>query len=525
METAAMDKLKPDRKVQLKRCSDGRLRGYLLTADYAEGEVVKMERKQLMETVAQLWVQEQEETTTASAVGGQTEFREYLEMQRQMMTWEKERREKETQERERREKEDRERNEKEEKLEKERKEKEENERRKRWEVEENERKEQIARWQSEQKAREEARKEEKERFEREMQEREKDRRLKEQKEGEVRRAEKERFEREMEEREKDRRLKEAKQQKFEERKSGLAERLKTAGECLKNVLPQMPPDSADVPLFLRTVENLYDNFKIEADLQAKLLMPLLTERARTIVGRMPKEQLDNFEAVKKILMSEYKITPRQLKSKFLSAHRMLDETFQLFTSRLTTLFNYYAESRGVVDDYKALCNLLIADRLKDTMPSDALKYVLSQEGEGWFEPTKIATLADVYVNNCRETNVVLRPPFERGTKPAEFSTKPVERGGPQANRGRGSFSNGNRNPEPKKCHICGSESHLAYSCEKRKQTRTEDVVMDIFSTQHALFYLALLIQLLTVADPGLLLNEQSPQGYKLPMRVKMPVGL
>ena len=148
----------------------------------------------------------------------------------------------------------------------------------------------------------------------------------------------------------------------------------------KKVLPQQPPDSADVPLFLRTVENLYANFKIEADLQAKLLMPLLTERARTIVGRMPKEQLDNFEAVKKILMSEYKITPRQLKTKFLSAHRMPDETFQLFTSRLTTLFNYYAESRAVVDDYTALCNLLIADRLKDTMPSDALQYCVVTGG-------------------------------------------------------------------------------------------------------------------------------------------------
>jgi len=43
--------------------------------------------------------------------------------------------------------------------------------------------------------------------------------------------------------------------------------------------------------------------------------------------------------------------------------------------------------------------LLIGDRLKGSLPQGPLNYVLTQEGEGWFTPEKIASLADVFVDN------------------------------------------------------------------------------------------------------------------------------
>ena len=146
--------------------------------------------------------------------------------------------------------------------------------------------------------------------------------------------------------------KEQKQRKLDERfsaeekrRKGLTERLKVAGDCLKHVLPQQPSDSVDIPLFFTTVENLFENFGIEKDLQAKLLMPLLSNRARSILGRMGKNKLDDYDKVKRFLLAEYKLTPRQIKSQYLSAVKQSDETYQLFASRLTTLFQYYAESR------------------------------------------------------------------------------------------------------------------------------------------------------------------------------------
>jgi hypothetical protein len=158
----------------------------------------------------------------------------------------------------------------------------------------------------------------------------------------------------------------------------------------------------DVRLFFNCVENLFDSFQIDDDLRAKLLLPLLTERARSIIGRMPKADLDKYDAIKQFLLTEYKITPRQIRSKFMSVVKQNDETYQLFASRLSTMFQYYTKSRDVVDNYDKLCEVIVADRLKETLPSDALQYVLSLEGESWFKPSKVASLADTFVNNCRE---------------------------------------------------------------------------------------------------------------------------
>ena len=43
--------------------------------------------------------------------------------------------------------------------------------------------------------------------------------------------------------------------------------------------------------------------------------------------------------------------------------------------------------------------LSLSDRLKGTLPQGPLNYVLTQEGEGWYTSEKVASLADVFVNN------------------------------------------------------------------------------------------------------------------------------
>jgi len=53
----------------------------------------------------------------------------------------------------------------------------------------------------------------------------------------------------------------------------------------------------------------------------------------------------------------------------------------------------------LVEDYETLIELLISDRLKGSLPQGLLNYVLTQEGEGWYVASKVALLADVYVNN------------------------------------------------------------------------------------------------------------------------------
>ena len=62
------------------------------------------------------------------------------------------------------------------------------------------------------------------------------------------------------------------------------------------------------------------------------------------------------------------------------------------------LLSYYLKSR-LVEDYDTLIELLISDRLKGSLPQGLLNYILTQEEEGWYVASKVASLADVYVNN------------------------------------------------------------------------------------------------------------------------------
>ena len=60
---------------------------------------------------------------------------------------------------------------------------------------------------------------------------------------------------------------------------------------------------------------------------------------------------------------------------------------------------YYLRSRNCLDDFDRLFALLVSNKLKACLPSGALNYVLSLEGEDWYGPSKVAELADTYVSN------------------------------------------------------------------------------------------------------------------------------
>src|SRR6218665_1084839 len=71
----------------------------------------------------------------------------------------------------------------------------------------------------------------------------------------------------------------------------------------------------------------------------------------------------------------------------------------MFTARLKNLLNYYVKSRQVNDDYESLFDLLISDKLKESLPPGPLQFVLSKEGTECFKATMIADLADIHANN------------------------------------------------------------------------------------------------------------------------------
>ena len=66
--------------------------------------------------------------------------------------------------------------------------------------------------------------------------------------------------------------------------NSLTARTKRFGDALRHVLPHMPSEHADLPQFFDTVEKLFTIYQVPADVQGKLLIPILSTQAKTIIG-------------------------------------------------------------------------------------------------------------------------------------------------------------------------------------------------------------------------------------------------
>ena len=183
------------------------------------------------------------------------------------------------------------------------------------------------------------------------------------------------------------------------RASLLADRVKKYGSALKQVLSPMGNDPTEIAQYFENYENICQTFEVPEDLQAKLLLPFLSQKARTLTSRLSPVELDDYEKLKDYLLTQFKQTPREYRLRFENASKRSDETFTLFAARLCNCLRYYLRSREIEDDFQSLCDLLVSDRLKTCLPHGMLNHVLSQEGDSWFKPERLAHLADTYASN------------------------------------------------------------------------------------------------------------------------------
>src|SRR5678815_242072 len=185
----------------------------------------------------------------------------------------------------------------------------------------------------------------------------------------------------------------------QEESETMVSKIKKIGDAMKHVLPKMPNDMMEVPLYFETVENAFRSFNVQEQFWVKLLLPLMTPKARTVLNRLSFADLDDYQVVKQHLLKEFKLTPREYRSKFIDAKKTVEETYTMFTARLKNLLNYYVKSRKVDKNFEKLFDLLVADKLKESLPPGPLQFVLSKEGTDCYEASVVADLADIHVNN------------------------------------------------------------------------------------------------------------------------------
>jgi len=118
-----------------------------------------------------------------------------------------------------------------------------------------------------------------------------------------------------------------------EREQSLIAQTKRFGDVMKYVLPRMPTDPGELMNIWDTCENLWNLYEVPDQLRAKLLLPLLTPKAKVLISRLDTTALADVKQIKQFLLNEFCLTSREYRARFNAAGRG-DETYALFTSRL-----------------------------------------------------------------------------------------------------------------------------------------------------------------------------------------------
>ena len=174
----------------------------------------------------------------------------------------------------------------------------------------------------------------------------------------------------------------------------LANQIKKYSDIMKNVFPSMPFESAELPNYLDEIDSLFQSYEVPDNIRGKLFVAHLPNKVKYVISQLTTDKRNDYEELKSFLLKEFKVTARDLRSRFLNASKKPNESYNVFRGRLFVLMSQYLQARQA-DTMEKLIDLLIADKLKDCLPKECLKHVLGIEGSQCFDAYTIAEHVDV----------------------------------------------------------------------------------------------------------------------------------
>ncbi|GFW61078.1 retrovirus-related Pol polyprotein from transposon opus [Trichonephila clavipes] len=225
----------------------------------------------------------------------------------------------------------------------------------------------------------------------------------------------------------------------------------------------VPTRSENFNLFFQSLERAFLTKKINDEYKSEILINLLGERAHNVLLYIKEEELNDYEKLKSIVLREFQLTPRECLNSFKNAVKSSGETYIQFAARLTANFQYYCSLRKV-NSFESLCDLIISDKLYETLNKETATHIGIREAEDWFRPIDLAKECDIYISSRSGSHKEIpitygytQDPFKNRSQ--NFKPK-VKENYPQYHE-----------RENKNCYICGDSSHCARDCEKRFKSK------------------------------------------------------
>ncbi|GFT56138.1 integrase catalytic domain-containing protein [Trichonephila clavipes] len=169
-------------------------------------------------------------------------------------------------------------------------------------------------------------------------------------------------------------------------------------KSIKTLSLPVPTRSENFNLFFQSLERAFLTKKINDEYKSEILINLLGERAHNVLLYIKKEELNDYEKLKSIVLRELQVTPRECLNSFKNAVKSSGETYIQFAARLTANFQYYCSLRKVTS-FESLCDLLISVKLFETLNKETATHIGIREAEDWFRPIDLAKECDIYISS------------------------------------------------------------------------------------------------------------------------------
>ncbi|GFV06017.1 integrase catalytic domain-containing protein [Trichonephila clavipes] len=169
-------------------------------------------------------------------------------------------------------------------------------------------------------------------------------------------------------------------------------------KSIKTLSLPVPTRSENFNLFFQSLECAFLTKKINDEYKSEILINLLGKRVHKVLLYIKKEELNDYEKLKSIVLREFQVSPRQHLNSFKNAVKSSGETYIQFVARLTANFHYYCSLRKI-NSFEFLCDLLISDRLFETLNKETATHIGIREAEDWFRPIDLAKECDIYISS------------------------------------------------------------------------------------------------------------------------------
>ncbi|GFV98298.1 retrovirus-related Pol polyprotein from transposon 412 [Trichonephila clavipes] len=135
------------------------------------------------------------------------------------------------------------------------------------------------------------------------------------------------------------------------------------------------------------------------------------------------------------------------------------EAYIQFAARLTANFQYYCSLRKV-NSFESLCDLIISDKLFETLNKETATHIGILEAEDWFRPIDLAKECDIYISFRSRSHKEI--PITYGYTQDPFKNR-SQNFKPEIKESYPQYLE----RKNKNCYICGDSSHYARDCEER----------------------------------------------------------